>query len=327
MKRNAWYARWAAARIPDHTAEVLFSYSYTAGCPFRSAQSRGMRCILGQIDGAWREEQLWREATAAYHGLEIEVDEAPAEYWEQWREETDMADKIVVNSPWSRSLILEAGVKANKIVEIPLVYEPEARSHEWRVTGGERKEEEAGGVASPPQAKGAEWKKPSRRLKALFLGNVVLRKGVGQLFDAIRLLKREPVDFIFAGPVRVHVPNDIRSMSNIRLIGPVDRVAAARLYRESDVFLFPTLSDGFGLTQLEALGHGCPVIASTNCARVIEHRMNGLLLEKVTPESIAESIMELVRNPDLLAQLKAQASVPDRFNPRHLASALLALEE
>src|SRR5690606_6166376 len=109
--------------------------------------------------------------------------------------------------------------------------------------------------------------------------------------------------------------------------GPVDRVTAERLYGESDVFLFPTLSDGFGRTQIEALGHGCPVIASTNCGQVIEDRANGLILREVTPTCIADTVMELVRDQDLLAMLKSHAAVPDRFHPRHLAPALLALEK
>ena len=114
-------------------------------------------------------------------------------------------------------------------------------------------------------------------------------------------------------------------MPNVRFLGPVDQQAAECLYSLADVFLFPTLSDGFGLTQLEALGHGLPVIASTNCARVIDDRFNGLLLKDVTPETIAEAIIELLDDPHLLARLQANACVPDRFHPRHLAPALLAL--
>ena len=49
-------------------------------------------------------------------------------------------------------------------------------------------------------------------------------------------------------------------------------------------------------------------------------------LPEVSPIAIAEAIMELVRDRGLLAQLKSGARVPDRFHPRHLARALLALE-
>jgi glycosyltransferase involved in cell wall biosynthesis len=319
IQRNNWYAAWAAGRLKACEAGAFFSYSYTARQPFEEAKRHGMRCILDQIDGAWREEQLWRELSAPYHGIEAVVDQAPPLYWERWNEELQLADTIVVNSKWSKKLIVEAGAEERKIVEIPLVYSREAGS----VGHG------AEGVGYSPDSSvsaGQSASFPKARLRALFLGSVCLRKGVGQLLDAIRMLKHESVDFAFAGPVGVRVPDDIRAMPHVRFLGPVDRATAERLYGEADVFLFPTLSDGFGRTQLEALGHGCPVIASKNCAHVVENRVNGLVLEEVTPDNIAEKIMALLRDCDLLAQLKANARVPDKFHPRHLAPALLALE-
>lgn len=216
-----------------------------------------------------------------------------------------MAVRIVVNSPWSSKLLLEAGVPDSKLVEIPLVYQP-GSLHRF---------------STPLSTTNTQ---PSR-LRFLFLGSVILRKGVGQLFDAIKICVDQPVDFTFAGPIGVQIPTVISSFHNVRFLGPVSRQRAEGLYREADVFPFPTISDCFGLTQLEALGHGLPVIASTNCASVIEDRVNGLVLKEVTPEAIAEAIMELVDDPYLLAKLQANACLPDRFHPRHLAPALLAL--
>jgi len=140
------------------------------------------------------------------------------------------------------------------------------------------------------------------------------------------MLKNEPVDFTFAGPIGVRIPDEIMSMSNVRILGPVDKATTERLYRESDVFLFPTLSDGFGLTQLEALGHSLPVIASANCGQVVNDRVNGLVLDEVTPAAMADSIMALVRDRDFLANLQSNARVPNKCYPRRLAPALLALE-
>jgi glycosyltransferase involved in cell wall biosynthesis len=305
LERNKWFDEWAAKQSTEVGSSTVFSYSYTARLAFCEARSRGARCILGQIDPGPREEEVVLEATKNYRHLAPPADRAPQQYWDLWREEIAMADKIVVNSPWSAKLLVEAGVDAAKLVEIPLVYEPSG---------------------SMEQGAGSVERRPSKRLQALFLGSVILRKGVGQLFDAIKMLKSEPVDFTFAGPIGVKIPDEVSQLPNVRFLGPVDKATAGELYQTSDFFLFPTLSDGFGLTQLEALGHGLPVISSRNCALVIEDRVNGLVLNDVLPESIAEAIMELVRDPDLLARLKANAFVPDKFQPRHLATALLTLE-
>jgi glycosyltransferase involved in cell wall biosynthesis len=315
LERNEWFGEWAAKESARVDSPAVFSYSYTARLPFAEARGRGARCVLGQIDPGPREEEVVLEATKNYQHLAPPGDRAPQRYWELWREEIAMADKIVVNSPWSAKLLVEEGVDAAKLVEVPLVYElAESSVGSGQLAVGE--EGTGHGARSVERGTG-------KRLKALFLGSVILRKGVGQLFDAIKLLKNEPVDFIFAGPIGARIPDEISQLRNVRFLGPVDKKNAERLYRESDVFLFPTLSDGFGLTQLEALGHGLPVIASTHCGRIVEDRVSGLVLSEVGPEMIAEALITLVRDRELLSNLKANAGVPDKYHPRHLASALM----
>jgi glycosyltransferase involved in cell wall biosynthesis len=296
LERNEWFGAWAAEQSAHVGSPIVFSYGYTARLPFTEAKRRGALCILGQIDPGPREEEVVAEQTAAYRHLAPPDEKAPAEYWQLWREEIDLADKIIVNSPWSAQLLVEAGVDAAKLVEIPLVYE----------SGG-----------SMEHGARSMEKRPNTRLQALFLGSVILRKGVGQLFDAIRMLRNEPVDFTFAGPVGVRIPDDISSLSNVRFLGPVAKAAAEALYRESDVFLFPTLSDGFGLTQLEALGHGLPVIASRNCGAAVEHGVSGIVLPEVIPEILADEIMKLLNGPD---ELRASLRLCNACSPLELAA-------
>ena len=316
LRRNEWFQTWVSHEVARSDAHTVFSYSYTARLPFAAARRRGARRILGQIDPGPREEEIVREASSKYLHLAPPDEMAPRLYWERWKEEVELAEKIVVNSPWSAKLLVEAGVSAAKLVEIPLVYELAESS----VSSSQSADRNSLVTSHSQHVTG-----DSRRLRALFLGSVILRKGVGQLFEAIKMLKSEAVDFTFAGPVGVRIPDEISQLPNVRFLGPVDKAACETLYESSDVFLFPTLSDGFGLTQLEALGHGLPIIASTNCGRVVEDRVNGLALDEVTPETIAGAVMELVRDRDFLAALKANARIPDQCLPKHLAPALLAL--
>jgi glycosyltransferase involved in cell wall biosynthesis len=319
MYRISWFGKWCAKQMPFLDGKTVFSYSYNAQWPFEEAHRKDIRCVLGLIDLAWMEEEITRQAAANYLALDLgQTIDAPKEYWDGLRREIEMADKIIVNSEWSRKNWIEAGVPAAKLVEIPLVYERAESS----VGSGQSSD------SNPPATRHRSLVTGSRpRLQALFLGSVILRKGVGQLFDAIKMLRNEPVDFTFAGPIGVKIPEEISHLPNVRFLGPVDKATAERLYRDSDVFLFPTLSDGFGLTQLEALGHGLPVIASTHCGQVVQDRVSGLILSEVSPEMIADSIMQLVRDRDFLARLKANAWVPHKCHPRHLAPALLALEK
>jgi len=123
LERNEWFGDWVARQSAKVGSSTVFSYTYTAKETFAEARSRGARCILGQIDPGPREEDVVLEATKNYRHLAPPSDRAPQKYWDLCREEIAMADKILVNSPWSARLLVEARVDAAKLVEVPLVYE------------------------------------------------------------------------------------------------------------------------------------------------------------------------------------------------------------
>jgi glycosyltransferase involved in cell wall biosynthesis len=91
---------------------------------------------------------------------------------------------------------------------------------------------------------------------------------------------------------------------DIRLLGFVPDDALPNLYRAADVFIYPSLFEGFGMPPLEAMACGCPVISSTrgSLAEVI-----GDAAVRVTPEStdsMAEQLAALARDPDLRVRLR-----------------------
>ena len=166
---------------------------------------------------------------------------------------------------------------------------------------------------------------PDRPLRVLFLGQINLRKGIARLLKAARSFQSQPVEFLMVGPIQINIPEDLRSNRNIRWVGPVARNKVRNYYEQADVFVLPTLSDGFGLTQLEALAHRLPVIASRQCGDVVIDRVNGLLLEEPTASAIEEALRFCLHNPDRLAQFSENATVGERFSLSCLGTQLCAL--
>jgi glycosyltransferase involved in cell wall biosynthesis len=78
----------------------------------------------------------------------------------------------------------------------------------------------------------------------------------------------------------------------------------ADYYQKADVFIFPTLSDGFGLTQLEAQ---LPIIASQFCGEVVQDGINGLVLAAVTGETITQALKFCLQHPQELQMLAENA--------------------
>lgn len=307
--RNDWFQEFVLSHLKQHSRKrnghsvTLFAYSYAAERIFRFAKQQGWRTVLGQIDAGPTEEEVVNRLRPQE---DLEACQAPAGYWEQWRTECELADRIVVNSEWSRDALVNYGVEANKVKIIPLAYERSAEG----VTS-ERK--------YPPQFS------RDRPMRVLFLGQISLRKGVGALFEAITLLRNEPIEFWLVGPVQIRVPTELRNGSTIRWVGSVPRLRVGDYYSGADIFLFPTLSDGFGLTQLEAQSWKLPVVASRFCGAVVQDRINGLVLNHISGATIANALLDLLRCPQLLQHMSNQSGVREEFSLASVASALVNL--
>src|SRR5690606_32348346 len=129
-----------------------------------------------------------------------------------------------------------------------------------------------------------------RPLRVLFLGSLILRKGIARIFDAIRDLRGEPVVFRFVGTPEVDLPKDLADSKQVEWLGAVPRSQVHEHYKWADVFLFPTLSDGFGLTQLEAAAWGLPLIVSRRCGEVVRDGEEGWVVGQPSTRVIQQKV-------------------------------------
>jgi glycosyltransferase involved in cell wall biosynthesis len=312
IDRNEWFQRFVLSQLKadgltrNNQPLTFFAYSYAAEKVFKFAKELGWRTVLGQIDPGPAEERLMKQLHFGGPDNVSDWEPAPSEYWEKWNSECELADHIVVNSTWSRDALISEGINPQKIRVIALGFEEsvEARMFERQY---------------PDQFSS------SRPMRVLFLGQVGLRKGAARLFDAVAMLSEQPIEFWFVGPLQVAVPEALRGNKNVKWFDVVPRDAVAEYYRDADVFIFPTLSDGFGLTQLEAQSWKLPVIASLYCGSVVRHDVNGLILPEVSRRAIADALLSLLRSPEKLRQMSSRSEVRDEFSLTSLASSLLSL--
>jgi glycosyltransferase involved in cell wall biosynthesis len=292
IARNRWFqtrvARYLSTlhRSGDLSGRpIVFSYSYTALAPFRAAKRRGWRTILGQIDPGRLHERIIVDLHHRYPQDANSHDFPPEQYWADWREECDLADVIMVNSEWSKNALLREGIPDHKLAVVPLAYQPPAGSTEC-------------GRRYPKSVS------PQQPLRVLFLGNVNAGKGIYDLIRAAEMLKTAPVAFDVVGN---HTSVSLPRTENLRFHGPVSRAAVSTWYRHADLFVLPTHSDGFGLTQVEAMAHGLPVIATPHCGSVVQAGLNGWLVKPGCPEQLATAIDEAISHPNALEGMSAAA--------------------
>jgi glycosyltransferase involved in cell wall biosynthesis len=311
LARNKWFQRRALqslktieTQLRPNQSPVLFSYSYTALSLFRYAKQRGWRTILGQIDpGIEEEKQVSQLQTLYGQQYSSHWSPAPTSYWQSWQQECALADYILVNSAWSQQALVAAGIPPSKIAIAPLAYQMPSYATTF--------------TRQYPTAF-----TPERPLRVLFLGQVILRKGIAELLEAMPLLAQAPVEIWLVGSTELTLSPALLNHPQLRWLGAVPRSHVQRYYQQADVFLFPTHSDGFGLTQLEAQFWKLPIIASSHCGTVIQHQHNGLILDEISGEAIATALRNCCNQPDRLQQWSGQTTNMSFYSFNQLAKTL-----
>src|SRR5262249_37323993 len=269
---------------------ILFAYSYAAGSLLKFARERGWMTILGQIDPGPVEEAIVVEQYRVVHGNDAPRPQAVPAYWAAWREEFELADRVVVNSAWSAECIAAAGVASEKLRIVPLALG------------------EGHGIIVPPKSYPARFS-AERPLRVLFLGQANIRKGIHIVYDAFAKLAGRPVKLTVAGNEEVPRPAALAGRGSVTWLGRVRRGEGDRHYRASDVFLFPTFSDGFGLTQLEAQTWRLPLIVSKRCGSVVTHGKNGIVLDELSADALVSAIDHLLEAPERLRRMSEQSGI------------------
>jgi glycosyltransferase involved in cell wall biosynthesis len=290
---------------------IFFAYDTGALETLEFLKKRGVRCVLNQIDPSRVEVSLVREEERRCPGWAARSVEVPEAYFQRREKEWTLADRIVVNSEFSRLALMQQGVPPEKLSVIPLCYETddESRNTETR----NQFQVSAFSVSTP--------------LKVLFLGQVILRKGIRYLLEAAMLLLQEPVRFDVVGPIGISEAALRSAPPNVTFHGRANRDQAASWYQNAAVFVLPTLSDGFALTQLEAMAHGLPVIATPNCGVVVTNDEDGFLVEPRNATALARAIQRYLAEPELLRAHRAGACKKSgQFTLARLADNLTALE-
>jgi glycosyltransferase involved in cell wall biosynthesis len=241
--------------------------------------------VLGQIDAGRQHEKVIKDLNDQYPQYSDQWQFAPPDYWAAWREECQLADVIIVNSEWSRTAMLAEGVPSEKLIIVPLAYEQPSSS--------------CGYGRTYPKLFSRQ-----RPLRILFLGNGNVCKGILDVIAAAERLSDLPVVFDVVGH---HITLPELRMDNVSLHGAVPRSEVSTWYRNADLFVLPTHSDGFALTQLEAMAHGLPVITTRRCGSVVQPGVNGWLIEPGSPQQLAEVIREALSCSAQLAEMSAAA--------------------
>lgn len=162
-----------------------------------------------------------------------------------------------------------------------------------------------------------------------FIGRIVKDKGINELVEAVNLLhtKYSNIKLLLIGrfenignPISDITKEIIDNNKNIIVTGPQSDIVP--FLSITDLFVFPSYREGFGLSLMEAGAMNVPSIASNipGCNEVIIDGLTGLLIEPRSRSAIIESIEKLYNDRELLDYLKSNCrkSIIERYEQNQL---------
>lgn len=187
-----------------------------------------------------------------------------------------LADTVIVPSPYTKNI---AEKLLNNVCYIPLPFEKEYR----------------------PSVNYNEG-------DLLFVGAIEKRKGLNYLIKALKILKDRNVIFRLniLGAIKDdatynNLKNDIASFELEDVVffrGCVSEEEKLKYYNSSELFVFPSLLEGYGIVLVEAMRYGLPIICFNNSAMPfsIDNGVNGYLANNLDALDFANKIMKVLHN-------------------------------
>jgi phosphatidylinositol alpha-mannosyltransferase len=186
------------------------------------------------------------------------------------------------------------------------------------------------GVHLDPERAALAAEKPmGDRLRIVFVGQAVERKGLPLLLRAFEALREHiPTELTVIGPTPDELAPMMMDPRDVRILGKVDDETKHRELEQADVLCAPSLGgESFGMVLTEAFAAGTPVVASNIAGYrdVVRDGVDGVLVPAADPRALAEALRDLWEEPERRARM-AQAAAEDvkRFAWPRVADEVMA---
>ncbi len=297
------FADGVLGRTAGHLANArsagLLSYSYYAFDAFQCYSGRGLLFQLHPHPASMR--RILSAELAAHPDCAASLKQEwelalPEEDFQHLVRETTMARSFLVASSFTRSTLIEHGTPSESIHVIPY------------------------GVDCTRFVPDPSRRAPtSGKLRLLFVGRINQRKGIKYLLDALHLVESDQVELTVCGRV-VDDLELFRTYQDRILIRPnVSAEELVKAYQAADLFVFPSVAEGFGQVLLESLACGLPILSTTHTAApdLIENGRQGFVVEPRSPEQLADRIQwALAHRAELFAMRSEARRLAEEFTWR-----------
>jgi glycosyltransferase involved in cell wall biosynthesis len=226
--------------------------------------------------------------------------------------EYEEADVLAVPSEFVRRTLIEMGVRESKIKLVAWGVQQVWDGRERRAV-----DREQGADGTPENRRQTTERRKQRTesreqdapLRVLFVGEAGLRKGLPYLLAAFDALEM-PARLRLVGPVDKRLVRAVGGLPDgVEAVGVKTGEALEAEFRDADVFVLPSVEDGYGVVTTEALAAGLPVIVSANCgsADAVREGVNGYVVPARDAKALHDRLEALLGDADLRLRMGAAA--------------------
>lgn len=129
-------------------------------------------------------------------------------------------------------------------------------------------------------------RKPNKKIKLLYVGQFIYRKGIDLILESFNFLDRKILEniectFVGNGPLRKKIIDKTKKYNFIKLVNFKSRKDLIEIYSHNDILLFPSKYDGWGVVPMEAMSSKMSLIISKKCgiSEYLYNKKNGLIIE------------------------------------------------
>jgi alpha-maltose-1-phosphate synthase len=272
--RNEVFDAAVARQVGRQRPNIVVGHDGAALLSGRAARRAGGFSVLNQVAP---------HVEAAIHLLREEAELAPEfteadpavpdKLLDRMRREIAEADQVLVPSEFVRDSLTARGADRSRISVLPYGIDIDR-------------------FYPPPKGVG-----PGMRI--LFVGHIGRRKGVRYLLEAVRRLAITDLTVTMIGPMMCD-PAALEPWRGLfQHVPHVPFHEVPDFYRDSDVFVFPSLLEGSAFVTYEALASGLPVITTPNAGSVVRDGEDGIIVPIRDVEALMAAIERIYRDPSL----------------------------
>jgi glycosyltransferase involved in cell wall biosynthesis len=302
---RVWSSQWETHRFDKRVANwlrhqpvptIVHAFEGSASASLAAARQLGSQTVL-DVPSAheYLIDQCRREGER-FVGLNLEL------IRQRIQRERDQADYLFVPSEMVRRCLVENHVETARIISIPYGVD-EARF----------------APCSTPRS--------SATFRVLYVGKIHAGKGLNYLLSAWKALDLPDSELVLVGGADEFGTQLLKASSaNFTWLGNVSPDEIHVWFRESDIFVFPSLAEGSALVTYEAMAAGLPVVITQNAGGVARDGLEGFVVPVRDSDALASRIAHLHDHPEVRLRMgrNARQLIVNEYTWQHYRGRIVA---